>query len=62
MTGRELEISNPVHVHNNCGGRVFWDMSGGFCQRCEEEELDQHEDTTAMSAEDIDWQAATGHD
>ena len=46
-----------VWVHNECGGRVFWDMSGGFCARCEEEGLDQ-EDTEQMSADDIEWTAA----
>ena len=49
-----MKIVNPVYVHNDCGGRIFWDMSGGFCERCEEEGLDQHEDTTAVSSEDIE--------
>lgn len=26
--------------HLECGGRVMWDLSGGFCTRCHEEGLD----------------------
>ncbi len=28
-------------LHRGCDGRVFWDMSGGFCERCEAENLDE---------------------
>ena len=40
-----------VWTHRDCGGRVFWDMSGGFCANCEEEGLDV-EDVEEIPLED----------
>lgn len=34
-----------VWLHNGCGGRVFWDHSGGFCDGCEAEGLTPDEAT-----------------
>ncbi len=30
-------------LHLRCGGRVFWDHSGGFCSGCEAEGLQVEE-------------------
>jgi hypothetical protein len=35
-------------THNDCGGIVMWDLSGGFCTRCHSEGL-EIEDTEGAS-------------
>ena len=33
-------MTGTYWVHKTCDGLVFFDLSGGFCQRCHAENLD----------------------